>query len=127
MSGASEALWDNLTTAAPLPGGWWPLRLPDGVTLPAGSYQRISTVRPITHSGGTEWAARRYQLAIYSERYAEGLDLARTVAAALNGVRETWDGWDVSAMLRDEAEDIDPEPRGLFRQRVDVMLGTEAP
>ncbi len=127
MSGISEALFDRLSTIAPLAGGWYPLRVKDGAAMPAGTYQRISTVRPVTHSGGTDWSMRRFQLTIYSETYASGLAAARDVVAALNGVRETWGGFDVSATLMDEAEDVDPEPRGLFRQRVDVMLGSEAP
>lgn len=125
--GQSEGLFDYLTDNAPLAGAWWPLRIPDGATLPAGTYQRISAVHAMTHSGGTARANRRYQLTVFSERYADGLAAARTVVALLNGTRSTMDGYDVVALLADEAEDIDPEPRGLFRQRVDVMLASEAP
>jgi len=135
MSGMSEALFEFLTTTAPLTGKWWPLRLPEsavastaGDGMVAGTYQRISGVpAATTHSGGTSLMRRRYQLTIYSEQYAPGLDAARTVAALLNGTRQTMDGWSVSAILADDAEDVDPEPRGLFRQRIDVMLGSEAP
>lgn len=127
MSGLSEALFGNLTTGAlDLPGGWYPLRLRDGCALPAGTYQRISAAGPQTHSGGLALRTRRYQLVVYSERYTEGLDAARALVAALNGIRGTWDGWDVTAFVADEAEDIDPEPRGLFRQRVDAMITSEA-
>lgn len=123
----AEALFAFLTASVPLPGGWFPLRLPDGVTFPAGTYQRISTVRPATHSGGTAWAMRRFQLTIYSQRYGEGLAEAVTVIAALNGTRSDMDGFDVSATLAEEGEDVDPDNRGLFRQRIDVMLGSDAP
>jgi len=121
-------LYARLTAIAPLPGGWHPLRIPDGAALPAGVYQRISGVPyATTHGGGTDLKSRRFQLTVYSERYEEGRVAAATVAAALNGTRSAWaSGEDVSAMLADEAEDVDPDPRGLFRQRVDVMLGSEA-
>lgn len=125
--GLAEALFDWLDSDQTLTGGWYPLRLPDGVTLPAGTYQRISGQAPLTHSGGLASRTRRYQLSIFSERYLEGLAAARDLIAALNGVRDTWDGWDVTAYIADEAEDIDRADRGLFRQRVDVMITSEAP
>jgi hypothetical protein len=128
VDGLSEALWARLGLITDGPaGGWWPLRLPEDVTLPAGTYQRISSAPTHTHDGATALRARRYQLTIYSETYAAGLACARAVVAAIDGTRDDWSGWAVSAMLADEAEDIDPEPRGMFRQRVDVMLRTEAP
>lgn len=130
MTGLSEGLFEWLTATVPLTGGWYPLRIPDGEPGKgevAGTYQRISTDRPATHSGGTAWRMSRFQLTIYSDRYAAGLDAARDVVAALNGVRVDMDGYDVSATLAGEAEDVDPEPRGMFRQRVDVMLGSDAP
>jgi hypothetical protein len=128
-AGLSEALFDWLTSTVPLAGGWYPLRLPDGAMKDGvcGTYQRISTRRPMTHSGGTTWAQRRFQLTIYADRYTAALVAARDVVDALNGVRASMDGWDVSATIADEAEDVDPEPRGLFRQRIDVMLGSDAP
>lgn len=127
MSGLSEALWGELTgPSLDLVGGWYPLRLPDGCDLPAGTYQRISATGPVAHDGAIALRTRRYQLTVYSERYLEGLEAARALVAALNATRGTWDGWEVTAFVADETEDIDPEPRGLFRQRVDVMLTSEA-
>lgn len=106
---------------------WYPLRLPESCALPAGTYQRISDVPVHTHDGVSSLRPRRYQLTIYSERYTEGLAAALVVVLALAGIRDTWSGWTVTSMLVDDAEDIDPEPRGLFRQRVDVMITSEAP
>jgi hypothetical protein len=127
-TGMAESLWDMLSSIVTLPGGWSPLRIRDGAALPAGTYQRISGVPyATTHSGGTEQHRRRFQLTIYSERYSEGREAAKAVVAAMNGTRGDWDGYDVIATLADDAEDIDPDPRGLFRQRVDVMLGSDAP
>lgn len=127
-TGQAEGLWDYLTTNVPLTGGWWPLRIPDGATTPVGAYQRISGVpSATTHSGGTTLMDRRYQLTVFSDRYSPGLEAARDIVATLNGVKTTMDGYDVTAILVDAAEDVDPEPRGLYRQRVDVMLTSEAP
>lgn len=126
-TGLSEALFDLLSTDLPITGGWFPLRLPDGVALPAGTYQRISSVGAQTHSGANSLRTRRYQLTVFSVRYVDGLSEARNIVAALNGTRSAWGGWDVTAMVADDAEDMDPEPRGLFRQRIDVMLSSEAP
>jgi len=120
----SAALVGQLATIVPAIR-FHPGRVPDGATFPAGTFQRISRLGSSTHSGGSSHKFSRYQLTIYSERYTEGQDAAETIATALNGVRETWDGLDVSAVLVDEAEDTDPTERGLFRQRIDVMIGSE--
>jgi hypothetical protein len=127
-TGIAEGLWDYLSTNVPLAGAWWPLRIPDGATMPAGTYQRISSApSATTHSGGTALMRRRYQLTVFSDRHGAGLEAARDIVTTLNGVRTTMDGYDVTAILVDDAEDIDPEPRGLYRQRVDIMLTSEAP
>jgi hypothetical protein len=128
MSGLAEALWGELTAPTlDLPGGWYPLRIPEGADLPAGTYQRISAVGPLTHDGGVALRTRRYQLTVFSQSYLDGLEAARSIVATLNGIRGTWDGWEVTAYIADDGEDMDPEPRGLFRQRVDVMITSEAP
>lgn len=125
-AGLSEALFARLG-AITSGTRWYPMRLPEGCDLPAGTYQRISSVPTQTHSGSVDIRPRRYQLTVYSETYRAGLEVARDITAGLDGIRGTWSGWTVVAMLADDAEDIDPEPRGLFRQRVDVFLRSTAP
>jgi hypothetical protein len=124
----SAALVAELATIVPSVR-FHPLRIPDGALAGgaiAGTFQRISRVGSSTHSGGTSHKFSRYQLTIYSSAYTAGQDAAEAIAAALNGVRQTWaGGLDVSATLMDEAEDVDPTERGLYRQRIDVMLGSE--
>lgn len=127
-AGLSEALFARIAGL----GGivWYPLRLPDG-TPPrggaAGTYQRISGVPTHVHGNVVGLKQRRVQLAVYSDTYDAGLAAIRAVVAELDGTRGDWDGWDVTAMVIDDGEDIDPDNRGLFRQRLDLMLSTEAP
>ena len=125
--GLPEALFARLSGIANPGVGWYPLRLPDGCALPAGVYQRISSVPIPVHGDRVGLRPRRYQLTVYSSDYDSGLASIRLIRDALDGTRDVWDGWTVSAMLLDEAEDIDPDDRGLYRQRIDLLLKSEAP
>ena len=117
---------DPAITAA-VPGGWWPLRLPEGVTLPAGVFQRISAPRTYTHSGPVPLIDRRVQLDIYATGYEAGAAAMGVVAASLSGTVASWSGCSVRALIVDDGEGVDPDDRGLFRQRLDVSLLSSAP
>ena len=128
VAGLSEAVFERLLGVGGIT--WYPLRLPDGKPPrggAAGVYQRISSVPVHTHGAVVDLKPRRFQLTVYSDTYDAGLVAIRATIAALDGTRSLWGGWSVSAMVVDEAEDVDPDDRGLFRQRVDVMLSTKAP
>jgi len=125
LAGLAEALYNRVLAVTSC--SWWPLRMPQGTPLPAGVYQRISDAPTHTHGNVVDLRPRRFQLTVYSNTYDSGLAIARQVVAALAGTRGEWSGWDVSCMLADTAEDIDPDDRGLYRQRVDLMLSSKAP
>lgn len=79
-----EAIWD--LTVEGLGIEVFPLELPPSVTLPACTYQRISTVREYTHNGDALLERLRYQFDVYTETYQE----AREYSDAL---RDTWSGY----------------------------------
>lgn len=126
--GFSEAVFARLLGLGGI--DWYPLRLPDGKPPrngAAGVYQRISATPTHVHGNVVDLRPRRVQLTVYSDTYDAGLAAMRATIAALDGTRSLWDGWTFSAMVIDDAEDIDPDDRGLFRQRADLMLSTKAP
>lgn len=70
----------------------YPLRLPQGYTLPAISYQRISADRTHTLSGpiGRVWP--RFQVDCWAESYSTVRDLADKVRLALDGHKGSMGG-----------------------------------
>ena len=66
----------------------YPLKLPQGATLPALAYQLISNARPhdIT-AGPTGHAFPRFQITSYAESYSAAKSLAAAVRSALDGYR----------------------------------------
>jgi len=72
-----------------------PLKLPQSVTLPAVTYQRISTPREITHdqgndaSDGGELAMPRFQFTAWAETFASAKAVSKQIRKALNGYKGT--------------------------------------
>lgn len=90
-------------------------RLPQTVTLPAITYQRISTPRVLAHdtSGATGTAYPRFQVDAWATTYASAKAITDAVRAALNGYKGTMgSGGAVTvqgALVQDEIYDIDPD------------------
>lgn len=83
----------------------YPQRLPQNTALPAGTYQRISAVRPIQHDGATGLVACRIQISLYGERYGDIKTLADLVRARLHGYAGYWPAtWVQLATLLDEQD-----------------------
>ena len=82
-------LYSRLTTDTDVSGvistRAYPLRLPQGYTLPALSYQRISTDRVHELDGVTGRAVARFQVDCWAETYQAVRDLANKVRLALDG------------------------------------------
>jgi hypothetical protein len=74
----------------------YPLRLPVEVTLPAMTYQRISTPREITQdqvnngSDGGELAYPRFQFAVYDDGYSDVKAVVKQLRKCLNGFSGTF-------------------------------------
>lgn len=102
----------------------YPLRIPELPTgLPALAYQRIAGPAEHVHGAMVTNRERRFQLSVYDSDYDRGREAAATIIGALAGTRSNWGGHgEVTCRLVDDAEDFDPEPSGLFRQRIDLYL-----
>lgn len=94
----------------------WPLHLDRDPSLPAITYQRISTPRPIAHDGDQGYADFRTQLNCWASRadgaggFAQARQLADQVRRTLNGWRGVVAGVEVG-MLRvsGDRDERDPE------------------
>jgi hypothetical protein len=104
-------------------------RMPQGVTLPCLTYQRISTARELTHdtSGATgDLASPRFQFDAWSETGKEAKLITDQVRAALNGkVGEIGAAPNAitirAALVEDEVPEYYPEPK-LYRSRSDYFI-----
>lgn len=106
-----------------------PLRLPELPTaLPALVYQRVAAPGLHTHSGAFDNIERRFQLSIFDDDYSRGEEARAVIRSELDGTRATWGagGPTVTCRVADDVEDMDPEPSGLYRQRLDLYLQSSA-
>lgn len=70
----------------------YPVRLPTNVTLPAVSYQRISSTRLHSHQGASGLAHPRLQVDCWGRSYSSARGVATAVRKALDGYRGAFGG-----------------------------------
>jgi hypothetical protein len=107
----------------------YPLTLPQGVTLPAVTYQVVSETPLNTHSTAqdspthvVEIQTTRVQFSFYGRRYSETEALANEFKASVLGYRGAWGNVDVQAAVLELAlDDYEPETK-LWRRIVDVAI-----
>jgi len=95
----------------------YPVRLPQGATIPAVVYQRISTDPVRSHSGNSGLATVRFQLSCWAETYDEASTIAEKIRTALHGKRDLGPASAVVNDLEGFEEDL-----GLWYRYVDVQL-----
>ena len=108
----------------------YPLKLPQGCTLPALTYQRISTPRELTHdqqAGGL--AMPRFQFTAYGTKFADAKAVINQVRAALNGYKgsfgtgtKTVKVW--GSLSANEQDNYDPDS-GLYWTMADYFIHHE--
>lgn len=103
-------------------------RIPQSVTMPCLTYQRISTPRILTHdtSGASNLAYPRFQFDAWADTYEVAKSITDVVRAALNGKTGNIGSGGyivtIQASLVDAEEpEIDPEIN-LFRSRSDYVI-----
>lgn len=65
----------------------YPVKLKEGATLPAVTYQRVSTARTYAHAAASGLAHPLFQITAWGKQYEEARALADAIIAALNGYR----------------------------------------
>ena len=102
MSVIEEALVSkvlaNATVAATVGTRAYPLVVPEGATLPAIVYQRISGVREHTHDQVGDLARPRFQFGSMALSYAAAKGLANAIRAALDNFAGTHLGVRIDAI-----------------------------
>lgn len=96
----------------------YPMMLPQTPTLPALSYQRVSSTE---QNGTTTLRTTRYQVDCWAESYSVGQSLASAVKTAM----EEWTSGPSVMMTEviNEIDDYEPDS-GLYRVSIDVYCTT---
>lgn len=136
MAVLEEGLFSYLSTYAGLVAligaRVYPMRIPQGATLPCLTYQRISTPRILTHdsSGATgDLAHPRFQFDAWSPTQKAAKAITDQLRAALNGKQGSIGTAPSnvtirSALVESEVPDFDPETK-LYRSRSDYFIWHE--
>ncbi len=117
-----DHLVDTAAVAALIGTRIYPGRLPQDVTFPAVSYQRITGGEENTHSGAGP-ARALVQIDCWSDdTYGEALSVAEAVRAALSSHRGPMgSARDVTARISNQMDLPEPEP-ALWRRMIEVAL-----
>jgi hypothetical protein len=124
MSEFVEDLFTFLATASTDAGTrFYPRQLPQGVTLPACAYFKVSDPKDHTHSGPSSLKQPRYQIDCFSMSYLDAVKLASQLEAALDGYKGTMGDHTVQASFIDDAgkDDHDPET-DRHKVSIDVLI-----
>jgi len=88
----------------------YPLTLPEGVEVPATTFQRINTLPEYHHSGNdTEWAA--VQLSIYARTLEECRSIAQSIKVILSG----YSGGNIQSLFKSNQFDGNDPETGLLK------------
>jgi hypothetical protein len=105
----------------------YPLKLPQGYSLPAISYQRVSSPRLYALSGTTGRLRARIQLDCWADTYSAVKGLADAVRGELNGHTGTFGSSTVDSLTLDAERDGFEEDTEVFRVLQEYIIShTEA-
>ncbi|RMD51893.1 DUF3168 domain-containing protein [Candidatus Parcubacteria bacterium] len=103
-------------------GRVYPLRLPQQPTLPAITYQRISTVRLQQLGGVTNNARVRFQIDSFAETFNEIKDIAAAIRAALDGFKGTLSSDTVYRIISLSENDLYENEADIYRNSQDYEV-----
>lgn len=119
-----EELFSFLSDSGTDAGGRiYPNSLPQGVTLPACRYFRVTNPGDHSHSGASSLKRPRFQIDCYANLYLDAVKLATQIETNLDGFRGAMGAYEVQASFMEEAgkDDFDPET-GRHKVSVDVVI-----
>lgn len=97
----------------------YPLRLPQNPTLPAVTYQRISSVHNPTHDGDTGLRTVRWQVSCWATTYKAAEAVVAQVVDACNGWADARPG--EAAFIENQLDFYLPEV-DMYHTPVDVIV-----
>lgn len=130
-----DGLYAHLSSALSVGDRVYPLTLPQGVDLPAVTYQLVGGAGPLHSHGdaqGGEGPTRptfqrsRVQLGCWGESARAAEVLAAEVEAALDGFTGTWGEVPIASALVDLSLDDWRPDVGKYRRIVDVLVQWQA-
>ena len=99
------------------------LMLPQGVTYPAITYQRVSGPREYAMGGPAGVANPRFQIDIYSDTgYLAAKQVAGAVRSALSGYSGAMGGETAQTVILSDERDIFEDDTGLWRVSTDYTI-----
>jgi len=104
------------------------VQLPQNVTLPAVTFQRISAIREHAMGGDAEPTHARFQVSSWAKTYDEVRDVADQVKAGLDRFSGTLDTTVIQQIFRVTDQDLfEPDDLGVgvFHVPVDFMVHFE--
>ncbi len=115
----SAYLSSAMLTSAIIGDRVYPSRLPQGVTLPAVTYRKISGMREYTQSGPAGIAQPRFQVTCWADSYLLSKQLANAVRQDLEGsARQVGD----ALFLQNEIDLYEPEAQ-IDTVVLDFLIG----
>ena len=125
--GLAAFLVANAAVNAIVSGRVYPNKLPQTVTLPALTYQRVDTPRVHSHdtSGATGTAHPRIQFDCWAASYANAKGLADALRGALNGYKGTMGTVNpvtVQSALQEDERFDDFADAGIVRISCDFII-----
>jgi hypothetical protein len=116
-------LFTFLATAGTTAGNRvYPRKLPQGVTLPAMTYFKVSPGIEYTHSGESGQRTPRYQLDCWGADYMEARSLANEVITAISGYSGMMGDETVMAAFIEGDRDEDDPASGRSQASLDVII-----
>jgi len=121
------AIFTKLTTTAGITAlvssRVYPMRLPQGVTFPAISFDRVSTdVRDLTHNGTNQTAQGTFQFSCFAEDPKTVKQVAAAVVSALHGWKGTVSGEKIFRSMVLNETDLFDEDMAIFQVAIDVAI-----
>ena len=126
--GIAAYLIADATIGAVVDNRIYPMMMPQKVTLPCLTYQRISTPRIVTHdsSGATgDLTSPRFQFDAWGVTQKETKAISDALRTVLHGKTGAMGGVTIRAALAEnEAPEFDPDSE-LYRSRSDYIIWIE--
>jgi len=127
----AAGIYDFLSAGLSVGERVYPLALPQGVTLPAVTYQVVSDVVTISHSTsqdhptytGTQRSDTRVQFDCYGRDYDEAEALCDELRSLAVGYRGFWGDVEIDSVIPDVRLDDWDETPGVWRVIQDLIIG----
>jgi Protein of unknown function (DUF3168) len=106
-----------LTYGSPAIGHFWEGTLPQNITFPSATYQRVTTTRLYAHDGPADTGWIRFQISIWCQSKTSGADAITIALAVINAIKAL----NASGLASDGPKNF------VLNQRLDIEPNTQPP